>query len=43
MVNSGDNQEYEHRTHQARREGLFYLGCIAAAGLIGLAMLWWLR
>ncbi|MGO4286896.1 hypothetical protein [Bosea sp. TAB14] len=31
MVNSGDNQEYEHRTRQARLEGLFYLGCIVFA------------
>jgi hypothetical protein len=42
-VNSGDKQEYERRTRQARREGLFYLGCIVAGGIVGLALLWrWL-
>lgn len=43
MVNSGDSGEYERRSRQARREGLFYLGCVAAAGLVGLALLWWPR
>lgn len=43
MVNSGDNQEYELRSRQARREGVFYLACIVVAGLVGLTVLWWLR
>lgn len=41
-VNNGDNLEYERRTRQGRREGLFYLGCIAIGVLIGLMLPGWL-
>ena len=34
-MNNGDNQEYERRTRQAQRDGLFYLGCIATGLAIG--------
>lgn len=37
-VDSGD--EYELRSRQARREGLFYLGCIVVGVLLGLALRW---
>lgn len=43
MMNSGDNREHELRSHQARREGLFYVVCVALAALVGLALLWWPR
>ena len=38
---SGDNQEYERRTRQGRREGLFYLGCIVVAVAIALMLRGW--
>lgn len=38
MVNSGDNQEYERRTRQARWEGVFYLGCIVFAVAIAMML-----
>lgn len=41
MVNSGDNQEYERRTRQARREGLLYLGCIVFVAAIALIARGW--
>ncbi|CAM5764591.1 hypothetical protein [Bosea minatitlanensis] len=41
-MKSGDNQEYEMRTREARREGLFYLAIVVAAGLAGgLLLRWW--
>lgn len=43
MMNSGDNREHELRSRQARREGLFYLGCVVVAALIGFVLLWWPR
>lgn len=41
MVNSGDNREYERRTRQGRREGLFYLGCFALALAIAFMVRGW--
>jgi hypothetical protein len=41
-VETGDNCEFDLRSRQARREGLFYLGCIAIGLIAGLALRIWL-
>lgn len=42
-VKSGDEQQYEHATRRARREGYWVLVLLAGGAALGLALRWWLR